>query len=308
MRLRFVPKPQELPAVPETGRLALIDLAFANGDAYDRVTRPFIEAAGDRIAVWVDHHDHEAWRAYRDDPRFVLVPKTTARACPELIEPAVVEQAGRVDHLWAHADFDGCVAAAKFLNGGHAPYPEADEDARWADAPGRGYTVSARGKRWALALDEASNQLSTQVYLNLMKELCRAMVDGREPAALTERLDRFNQALVHRQARLREEYLDDLTRPHPELLLLDLSKSIEKSEKKFLLREMEERARVAVVIEKGHVTAATFFDDEEGGLDLRRVPGLKGQRGFAWGRTSLDDLVGTLGPQLDRLGPRRARG
>ena len=59
--LRFVPRPIELPPVPSSGRVALVDLAFAHGNDFERVTRPVIEALGDRLAVWVDHHDHEAW-------------------------------------------------------------------------------------------------------------------------------------------------------------------------------------------------------------------------------------------------------
>lgn len=83
---------------------------------------------------------------------------------------------------------------------------------------------------------------------------------------------------------------------------------MERADKKFLLREMEQRAQVAVVLEKGHMTAATFHDDEDGGFDLRTVPGLKGQRGFAWGRAELDDLVRTLRPTLDRRGAARPPG
>lgn len=308
LRLRFVPKPQELPAPPPTGQVALIDVAFAHGDAFERVTRPFIEALGDRLAAWVDHHDHDAWPNYRKDSRFVLVEKVRARACPELVTPGLVQRVGPVDHLWAHADFDGCVAAAKFLNGGEPPYPEADEDARWADAPGRGFRVSQRGRRWAQALDEASVRLSTPDYLELLRSLAQAMVRGNEPVELTQRLDRFEASLQERQASLRERFLDDLTRPHPEVLVLDLPKSVEKSDKKFLLRQMEERARVAVVIEKGHMTAATFHDDANGGIDLRQVPGLRGQRGFAWGRAELETLLRVIEPQLGRMPAPARRG
>jgi hypothetical protein len=298
--LRFVPRPKDLPAAPETGRLALVDLAFAHGDDFERVTRPLIDRLGPRLALWVDHHDHEAWSEYREDPRFILVPKTTARACPELIEPEVVARAGTVDFVWAHADFDGCVAAAKFLNGGVSPYPEADEDARWADAPGQGFSISTRGYRLAAALDEGSTSLKTERYLRLLQQVAESLVRGHESTELSTQLDRLVEGRDHRQARLRETYLDDLTRPHPEILVLDVDGNIERSDKKFLLREMELRARVAVVNEKGHVTAATFDDDEATGLDLRTVPGLRGQRGFAWGRVDVDRVVEALAPRLGR--------
>jgi len=303
-RLRFVPRPKDLPEPPAEGRLALVDLAFAHGDDYERVTRPLIDALGPRLALWVDHHDHPAWRSFGSDPRFVLVEKTTARACPELIDPGVVERAGRVDHLWAHADFDGCVAAAKFMKGGDPPYPEADEDARWADAPGQGFDCSPRGLRLASALDEGSAALRTEPYLELLAGIARALVRGVEPEGLRTQIDRLVVDQGARQARLRETYLDALVRPHPDVLLLDVDRSIERADKKFLLREMELRATVALVNEKGHVTAATFRDEGPDGLDLREVPGLRGQRGFAWGRADVDRVVDALTPRLDK---RRAR-
>lgn len=303
-KLRFVPRPKDLPSPPPAGRLALVDLAFAHGDDFDRVTRPLIDALQDRLALWVDHHDHPVWAEFEDDPRFILVAKTRARACPELINPVVVDRAGPVDELWAHADFDGCVAAAKFLNGGHPPYPEADEDARWADAPGQGFTVSERGHRLAAALDEGSTALRTEPHLELLRRVARSLVDGREDPDLTAQIDQLVVDQAQRQDRLRRTYLDDLTRPHPDVLLLDVDENIERSDKKFLLREMELRATVAVVNEKGHVTVATFHDDEPEGLDLRQIRGLRGQRGFAWGRVDVDQVVQALAGPLDR---RRAR-
>lgn len=296
VRLRFVAKPQELPEPPSSGRVAFVDLAFANGDAFDRITRPLIDALGDRIAIWIDHHDHEVWPRYASDPRFLLVPKTEARACPQLVVPQVVERAAPVDHLWAHADFDGCVAAAKFLKGGEAPYPEADEDARWADAPGRGFHASPRGKRIALAMDEASVRLRSAAYIDLLFDIVRSLVDGHESEELAERLDTFHAQQHERQARMRETYFEGLTRPHPDVLLLELSKTVERSDKKFLLREMEERSRVAIVAERNHLTAATFHDEA---YDLRALPGLKGQRGFAWGRADLDAVLKKLGHMID---------
>ncbi|MEM1024631.1 MAG: hypothetical protein AAGD10_06335 [Myxococcota bacterium] len=298
MKLRFVARPQELPELPEKGRIALVDLAFANGDAFQRVTQPFIEAMGDRLSMWIDHHDHEVWPRYQDDPRFRLVPKVVARACPQLVDPEICERAQPVEHLWAHADFDGCVAAAKFLLKGHPPYEEADEDARWADAPGHGFEVSERGRRLAWAMDEASVRLRSAQYIDLLFSIVRSLVDGKEPPALRDQLEGLAQGQVQRQERLRDTYFEGLTRPHPELLLLELNKNVEKSDKKFLLREMEKRARVAAIDEKGHFTVATFHDEGPKGIDLRRVPGLKGQRGFAWGKTSLDALLTALTPSL----------
>jgi hypothetical protein len=278
-----------------------VDLAFANGDAFERTTRPFIDALGERLALWIDHHDHEAWADYASDPRFVLVPKTIARACPELVRPELVQAAQPVEYLYAHADFDGCVAAATFLRGGEPPYPEAEEDARWADAPGRGFQVSPKGKRLALAMDEASVSMKTAAGFDLLFRIVRSLVSGEEPPSLQEELSRLVQGLARRQERLRDQYLEHTTRPHPDVLLLELPRSVDRSDKKFLLREMEARAAVAIVREKDHMTVATFHDED---FDLRRVPGLLGQRGFAWGRTSLDAILVGLNDDLERRAGR----
>jgi hypothetical protein len=154
--------------------------------------------------------------------------------------------------------------------------------------------------RLASAIDEASAALRTDPYLELLDGVAGALVSGRESSDLAERLDRLQAAQRERQERLRTTYLDDLVRPHPDVLLLDVNRSIDRSDKKFLLREMELRATVALVNERGHVTAATFHDEGPLGLDLRDVPGLRGQRGFAWGRVDVDRVVAALGPELER--------
>jgi hypothetical protein len=54
---RKLPKASTVP-----GRVAVLDIAFAadgTGHSFDKVTRPFLDGLGERLAVWVDHHDHE---------------------------------------------------------------------------------------------------------------------------------------------------------------------------------------------------------------------------------------------------------
>src|SRR5207244_3157959 len=70
---------------------------------------------------------------YCGDPRFTLATKAEHGACPEMITPAVVAEAGPVDTLVAHLDLDGIYAAAKWILGGVEPYAGADEDARAVD-------------------------------------------------------------------------------------------------------------------------------------------------------------------------------
>src|SRR5438270_7606568 len=171
MGVTFVEQPSNLPAPPE-GRVAVVDVAFAAGDAYERVTLPFLELLDDRLALWVDHHEHPVgWARYRDDTRFVLVPNREAHACPELVTAEVVARAGPVDQVMAHADLDGLLSAVKFLRKGVQPWPEADEDARAVDSPGRGHALSERGRIYVAALDEAAATLRSKQREALRQEL-----------------------------------------------------------------------------------------------------------------------------------------
>ncbi|HTO98934.1 MAG TPA: hypothetical protein VMK66_17915, partial [Myxococcales bacterium] len=104
MRVIFVEQPGSLPPPPEQGRVAVVDVAFAGGDNFEKSTLPFLQALGDRLAIWIDHHEHPVgWARYRDDPRFLLVPNRIAHACPELVTPEAVRRAGPVDAVVAHA-------------------------------------------------------------------------------------------------------------------------------------------------------------------------------------------------------------
>ena len=129
---RVLPKPEKL-----TGRVVVLDIAFAatvgTTVSFDLVTKPFLDGLGDRLAMWVDHHDHERHAAFANDPRFVLATKAQHGACPEMVTPELVRQTGPIDCICTHVDLDGLYAAAKWILGGHEPYPGADDDARAVD-------------------------------------------------------------------------------------------------------------------------------------------------------------------------------
>ena len=137
------------------GRVVVLDVAFASDAAsggFEKITLPFIEQLGPRLAGWVDHHDHVMHAHYSGDPRFVLSTKAEHGACPEMVTPEVIERIGHVDTIVCHTDFDGLCSAAKWLRGGTEPYPDADDDARAIDtrtsAPGRsGSASTARSGR-----------------------------------------------------------------------------------------------------------------------------------------------------------------
>jgi len=270
----FVEQPGSLPAPPEEGRVAVVDVAFAAGDNFEKSTLPFLQGLGERLAIWIDHHEHPlGWARYRDDPRFVLVPNRVAHACPELVTPEVVRKAGAVDTVVAHADFDGLLSAVKFLRGGVAPWPEADEDARAADSPGRGHAYSERARLLAAALDYAQSELRSAQREMLRQQLVTALVSGAMPDKLQRRIEELARA--QQEALAPVEALASTAREEAAgVLVTRVDKALARPVKKALLSRLEESAPVGVVVEGRAVTAATFRDD----VDLSLCDGLPAGR------------------------------
>jgi hypothetical protein len=129
---RLLPKPGAL-----QGRVVVLDIAFAatvgESISFEKITKPFLDGLGDRLAAWVDHHDHERHAEFARDARFVLATKAQHGACPEMVTEELVRQTGPVDTIVAHVDLDGLYSAAKWILGGHEPYPGSDDDARKID-------------------------------------------------------------------------------------------------------------------------------------------------------------------------------
>jgi hypothetical protein len=274
VRVIFVEQPGSLPAPPESGRVAVVDVAFAGGDSFEKTTVPFLKALGDRLAIWIDHHEHPVgWASVKDDPRFVLVPNRVAHACPELVTPEVVQRAGHVDVVMAHADLDGLLSAVKFLRGGVPPWPEADEDARAADSPGRGHAYSARAQLLSDALDHAASELRTAQRDALRQEIVAALVAGSLAPALEKRLHTIAQK--HAEAL---EPVDALARTAREeaggVLVARVEKALARPVKKALLSRLEERAPIGVVVEGRAVTVATYQEE----IDLSLCDDLKAGR------------------------------
>ena len=267
VRVLFVEHPATLPPAPE-GRVAVVDVAFAAAGKYETATQPFIEALGDRLAIWIDHHEHPlGWAQVRGDPRFLLIPNRDAHACPELVTPEVVQRAGHVDVVLAHADLDGLLSAVKYLRGGTQPWPEADEDARAADSPGRGHTLSARGRQLSLALDEAGSTLRSKAREELRQQIVAALAgpSGALPAELDARLSKL--AAEHSATLEPVEGLAASAREEAAgVLVVRVPKDLGRSVKKALLSRLEERAHVGVVVEGKAITAATFREQLDLGL------------------------------------------
>jgi hypothetical protein len=276
--VEFVGSPAHLPKPPK-GRVGILDIAFASGEKFDQVTEPYILRLGHRLALWCDHHEHAVgWARYRADPRFVLVPNREAHACPELVTPEVARRAGAVDGLLVHGDFDGLLTAVKLLRNGAAPYPEADEDARAIDSPGRGHALSERGARLGYAVDEAVATFTAGARRDFLTEVLWSLVAGSEAAPLSEQIERAARAAREAQARAVEIAEAHSREELRGVLVVRLAGRREGRQRKAILRWAEERAPAAVVVEaegaSTWLTAATF----DPLVDLASIDLLQGGR------------------------------
>ncbi len=263
----------------------MLDVAFAGGNATDK-THAFIDAAGDRLRLWVDHHEHPlAWPRYADDPRFVLVPSRIAHACPELVTPEVVARAGGVGAVLAHHDFDGLMSAVRFVLGGKEPYAGADEDARAADSPGRGHVLSPRGERLAKALSEAGGDPDEEQFVATYRQVVQSLVENHEPTVLASRLDRLAHEADELTARA-QRLAEGRKLEAPGVCVLRLEAQLEGRMRRALLSILEEEAIVGVVLEgtpkRYWATAATYHE----GVMLEDVADLdRGRHDFRFGPT-----------------------
>ncbi|NLY94890.1 MAG: hypothetical protein GXY23_12790 [Myxococcales bacterium] len=258
---RKLPKAKSLP-----GRVVVLDIAFAStagGASFEKVTLPFIEGLGDRLAMWVDHHDHERHAHYRQDPRFVLRTKAEAPACPELVTPAIVEAAGPVDTICCHGDFDGLCAAAKWIRGGEEPYPGADADARAID------TRLGKPSELGQLLDRALRGRPRDDGLKGL--LVRFLVEGARDAGMREIFESAGRELArHEEETLRIAKGYEI---EGSLAVCDATSRNGFYDKTMLLLLGQERAKVAVVHDETTVTIAARFDS---GVNLLEIFGLEG--------------------------------
>lgn len=259
--------PRKLPrASTLEGRVVVLDVAFASkagGASFEKTTLPFIEGLGSRLALWVDHHDHDRHVEYADDPRFVLHTKAEHGACPEIITPAMVEAAGPVDTVCCHVDFDGLCAAAKWIRGGHEPYEGADADAHAIDT--RLGTPSPRG----ILLDRALRGNPRDEGLKGL--MIRYLVEGAEDTGMAKEFEKAARAVVAKE----RESSRLATRYHIEgdVAVCDARRREGPYEKTHLLLLGQELAPISLVHDDTTVTVAARFDS---GIDLLSILGLDG--------------------------------
>jgi hypothetical protein len=250
---RRLPKPRDL-----AGRVVVLDIAFASeglGKGFEKTTGKFIAQLGDRLARWVDHHDHPAHARFAHDPRFVLATKAQHGACPEMIDEELVRDTGPIDTIVAHFDLDGPYAAAKWLLGGREPYPGADDDARAVDT--RIGTTSPEAARIDKALRaHYQDEVLKQQVLRYLVEGMRAGHERDAIAAAAADYDR----MAERSAELAQRYVIE-----GDVAFVKVPGGFGPFDKTELLLLGQQRATVAMVADGGNVSIAAAFDS---GLDF----------------------------------------
>jgi len=291
--------PRKLPKVRDLrGRVVVLDVAFASeasGGGFEKITRPFIDALGSRLAAWVDHHDSSEHARYAADSRFVLATKAEHGACPEMVTPELVTRIGPVDTIVCHTDFDGLVSAAKWIRGGTEPYPGADDDAWAIDTRLR--RAGAIGERFDRALRARPHDHG------LFGIVVRHLATGLSDTSLFQAVDAAAAELLPIEAetrRVAERYV----RIPPGVALVDITPASDATappgrvDKTQLLLLGQEREPVSVVIDRDTVTVAARFDS---GLDFLKMLGLSGgmPTRVSVPKTRLHDLLRALGVHPD---------
>ncbi len=259
---RKLPKPRSVP-----GRVVVLDIAFAGAGSsggFEKITLPFITGLGERLRAWVDHHDHQQHARFATDSRFVLSTKAAHPACPEMIDPELVGRIGPVDTVVCHTDFDGLASAAKWMLGGHEPYPGCDADARAID------TRLGQPSRVAERIDRAVRARPRDQ--GLLGLIVRHFSSRLHDSGLLEPIDAAAQELVpieHETRRAARAYqsLD------PGVAFVDVGRGYGKLDKTLLLLLGQEREPVSVVLDGDSVSVAARFDSGYNFLELLGLPG-----------------------------------
>lgn len=264
--LKFA-SPRKLPRAGSLdGRVVVLDIAFAAegiGKGFEKTTGKFIKNLDARLAKWVDHHDHPLHESFSRDDRFVLATKAQHGACPEMITPEMVEQTGPVDTVLCHFDLDGLYAAAKWILGGHEPYPGADADARVVD------TRIGVATKEAERIDHAlrAHWLDDTLKRRVVQYLVGGLKAGVERDSIEEAAADFHR-MADASKQLSKQYIIE-----GGIAYLELRSDSPKCDKTELLLLGQQQATVSIVLDAGNATIAAPF---ESGLDFVQLLDLGG--------------------------------
>lgn len=274
--------------------MVVLDVAFAGtaGGGFDKVTKKLIDGLGERLAGWIDHHDHERHGDYAEDPRFVLATKAQHGACPEMISPALVERIGPVDTIVCHTDFDGLASAAKWMLGGREPYPGCDADAHAVDT--RTGKPSDLGRTYDRALRARPRDT------RLLNLIVRSLVDGAKKRSLLEPIEAAAAELIpieKETARAARSYRRFTRRGGGGVAMVDVAHGFKELDKTGLLLLGQELEQVSIVVDTHNVTMAAPFDSGINFLELMGLDGGMPTR-VSVARSRLDDVLDRLQVEL----------
>jgi hypothetical protein len=265
--------PRKLPRARDLrGRVVVLDVAFASEAAsggFEKITLPFIDQLGRRLAGWVDHHDHVMHERYRGDPRFVLATKAQHGACPEMVTPAIVERIGPVETIVCHTDFDGLCSAAKWLRGGTEPYAGADDDARAIDT--RTGTPGPVGRRFDRAL--RARPRDSSLFGLIVRHLAGGLADSSLWGPIDDAAAEL-EAIEEITRRIASGYVVvDAAPDIRSVAFVDATAHHGKYDKTQLLLAGQDRAGVAVLVDLDTVSFAAPFGS---GISFLQLLGLSG--------------------------------
>jgi hypothetical protein len=279
---RLLPKPEKV-----SGRVVVLDIAFAatvgQSVSFALTTKPFIDGLGERLAAWVDHHDHERHAEFASDPRFVLATKAQHGACPEMVTPELVRQTGPIDSILTHVDLDGLYAAAKWILGGVEPYRGADDDARAVDTRvGTPGPIATRIDR-ALRAKFRDDQLKRAV----VHFLVAGMKPGPHDEVIAEAAAEFERRDAHTQELARRFTI------RGRVAVVDTQGSAGQFDKTDLLLAGQAKAPVSIVRDSGMLTIAAGFDSGWDFVSLFELGGGMPTR-VTIPETKLDDVIAKI--------------
>jgi len=222
------------------GRVVVLDVAFCADtprSSFATTTLPFIQALRDRLVFWIDHHEHERHADFSSDSRFILSSRKEHPAVPEMITPELVQSSGQVDAIVTHGDFDGIMAAAKWLLKGEEPYPGADADARAIDS--RLGEPSEKGKLLDMALKaKGHSEEICQLILRYLLSRCQ----DEEAEALIQQAAEEYRTIMERTMQWAQRYQVD-----GPLAIVDIREEREPIDLTLLLLEGQKLAPIAIV-------------------------------------------------------------
>lgn len=291
---RRLPKPSEL-----VGRVVVLDVAFAGvGDhGFEKITLPFIDGLGNRLSAWVDHHDHEEHARFANDPRFLLTCKALHGACPELIDPPLVERIGPYDTICCHTDFDGLASAAKWIRNGIEPYEGCDEDARAID------TRLGTPSPIAALIDRALRARPRD--RGLFGLIVRHLTMGLADAGLAQEIERIAREMepIEKETRRLAQHYQRLSGG---VAAIDITGHASAVDKTLLLMLGQELEPVSLVVDRDTVSVAARFDS---GFNFLQMFGLSGgmPTRVALPRARLPQIFEVLGAEPSQFIAETAR-